>query len=177
MNQTIFNFLFSFSHQAAWLDALTVFIAEDLIWFWVIALLALAVVFFRRQRTLEAVFFSASAAVISWSVSQLIKLVLASQRPFVDLPLGSTLLTYGSGNDAFPSSHASFLFALALGLYFYNRSLGVGSLLIAVAVSLARITTGLHWPVDVAAGFLLATGVTLLLRYWALQYLRPRSFR
>ena len=110
-------------------------------------------------------------------MSRLLKILLASRRPFVDLPAGSTLLTSGSGNNAFPSSHATFLFALAAAVYFYNRPLGVISLLIAVAVSLARVATGLHWPIDIAGGFFLALLLTFFLRYLVLKYVRSRNFR
>lgn len=177
MNELIFNWLFSLTHQSTWLDSLTVFVAQDLIWFWIIILIAIAIIFFRRSETLETVFFSASAAIISWSISQLLKILLASQRPFVNLPAGSTLLASGSGNDAFPSSHATFLFALATAVYFYNRPLGIISLLVAVAVSLARVATGLHWPIDIAGGFFLALLLTFFLRHLTLKYIRPRPFR
>lgn len=163
MNQAIFNFLFSLTHRSSFFDALTVFLARDLIWFWVIVLAAVAIIYFRRVKTLESLIFSASAVIISWSASQLIKILLGSSRPFVDLPVGSTLLT--TGGDAFPSSHASFLFALTISIYLYNRTLGLLTLVVAILVSLARIATGLHWPIDVVGGFVLAFIVVLFLQY------------
>lgn len=175
MNQLIFNWLFSFTHQSSLFDSLTVFAAQDLIWFWVIILLAIAIIFFRRSETWEAVIFSVGATIISWSGSQFLKMLLGTSRPFVNLPVGSTLLTY-SGNDAFPSSHATFLFALAAAVYFYNRTLGTISFAVAILVSASRVATGLHWPIDIAGGFFLALVIILLLRYWALKYVRPRSF-
>jgi undecaprenyl-diphosphatase len=176
MNQAIFNLLFSLTHRSAGLDSLTVFIAQDLIWFWLIILAALAIVFWRRERTLEAVVFSLSAAVIAWSFSGLIKLLLASERPFINLPVGSTLLTYATP-EAFPSGHATFLFALAIGVYSYNRVLGAITVVVALFVSVARVATGLHWPVDVVGGFFLALIVALFLRYLITnKLLRSRGF-
>lgn len=168
MNQIIFNFLFSLTNRSPWVDGLTVFLAQDLIWFWLIVLTALAIIFWRRERTLEAIAFSLSSAVLAWSFSGLIKMLLASERPFVNLPAGSTLLTYASP-EAFPSGHASFLFALAAAVYFYHRSLGVATLFIAIFVSVARIATGLHWPMDVFGGFFLALILVLFLRLFVLQ--------
>lgn len=178
MNEAIFNFLFSLTHRSPFFDSLTVFIAQDLIWLWVAILIFIAVLSLRRHHfTFEAMAFVLIATIASWSVSEFLKMVFATKRPFMDLPVGSTLLSYVNGSDAFPSSHATFLFALAVALYFYNRTLGTISLVIAVLVSLARVATGLHWPVDILGGLTLALVVTLLLRYWTLKTLRPRSFR
>ncbi len=73
---------------------------------------------------------------------------------------------------AFPSGHTATIFAWAgvLALGFKNGWLGVGLLLIAVAVGLSRIMVGVHWPLDVLGGALLgwmsAVWATGLARRW-----------
>jgi undecaprenyl-diphosphatase len=65
------------------------------------------------------------------------------------------------GWSSFPSDHAALLFALATGVFFISRLLGV---LIAihlfVIIVLTRIYLGLHYPTDLLAGALLGIVMT-----------------
>jgi undecaprenyl-diphosphatase len=174
MNQIIFDLLFSLTHRYDWFDTFVVFAARDLPRLLVVLLLALAAVYYRRSPVLQAALFSAAAALFAWAGSRLIKLLYLSERPFVNLPEGTTLLTYASP-EAFPSGHASFFFALAIGLYFYYPRLGVGCILTALLIGFARIATGLHWPIDIVGGFFLALIVALILRYLVLRNRNSRT--
>jgi undecaprenyl-diphosphatase len=51
-----------------------------------------------------------------------------------------------------PSGHATFLFALATGVYAVNRRAGLILFTIAGIISLARIMAGVHYPGDIVAG-------------------------
>ncbi|RYY78539.1 MAG: phosphatase PAP2 family protein [Comamonadaceae bacterium] len=57
-----------------------------------------------------------------------------------------------------PSTHASVMFTVALGCLWRPRLRSVGWLLTAMALltALARIHVGMHFPIDIAAGLLLA---------------------
>ena len=74
---------------------------------------------------------------------------------------------------SFPSDHAAFYFALALGLFFANRRAGAFALAwTVVAICGSRIVTGAHSPLDIAAGIAIgAAGVG------ALQWLVARFAR
>lgn len=76
------------------------------------------------------------------------------------LPYGVSATNLGSWSS-FPSDHAALFFALATGLFFISRILGV---LIAVhlllIVVLARIYLGLHYPTDLLAGAILGIVIT-----------------
>lgn len=175
MNQIIFNLFSSLAHRSDWFDAFLVFAAQDLPRLLILLLAILAAIYYRRLPVITAALFAGSTATFAWAGSRLIKLFYFSERPFVNLPEGTTLLTYGSP-EAFPSGHASFLFALAIGIYFYYPRLGVGCILAALLVSFARIATGLHWPLDIVGGFFLALIVALILRFLVLRQQKPRSF-
>lgn len=59
----------------------------------------------------------------------------------------------GTPENAFPSQHAAVAFGMVWPLHWLRRRrLAAGFVVIAVLVSLGRIATGLHFPVDVAGG-------------------------
>jgi undecaprenyl-diphosphatase len=71
-------------------------------------------------------------------------------RPFADHPVN--LLFYHPTDSSFPSNAATLGFAIAAGVWFYNRSWGRMFLLLAALFGLSRIFGGVHYPSDVIAG-------------------------
>ncbi|HEX8238815.1 MAG TPA: phosphatase PAP2 family protein [Allosphingosinicella sp.] len=72
---------------------------------------------------------------------------------------------------SFPSDHAGFFLALSLGIFLASRKAGAVALAwTAAAILLPRIVTGMHSPLDIAAGG--AIGAALLL---AIQYVARRT--
>jgi membrane-associated phospholipid phosphatase len=120
-----------------------------------LALAALAVV---RGRPRVAVVVVALIAATSVS-SQLLKALLAHPRmpPFLSYPVGP---------EALPSGHATAAMSLALaGVLAAPRrarlAAAVVGALLALGVGASVITWGWHFPSDVVAGYLLATGWAL----------------
>jgi undecaprenyl-diphosphatase len=71
-----------------------------------------------------------------------------------------------AANDlvTFPSDHAAFFFALALGIFLACRRAGIIALAWALVVTLgSRVAAGMHWPLDIAAGAALGAAVLLAL--------------
>ena len=65
----------------------------------------------------------------------------------------------------FPSDHAAFFVALALGIWLACRTAGWIALGWTVAVTLAtRVAAGMHWPLDIAAGAAIGAAVLGLLQ-------------
>jgi membrane-associated phospholipid phosphatase len=120
-----------------------------------LALAALALV---RGRPRAAVAVVALIAATSIS-GQVLKVLLAHPRfpPIFDYPVGP---------EALPSGHATAAMSLALaGVLAAPRRArpfaGVLGLLLAVGVGVAVVSAGWHFPSDVIAGYLLATGWAL----------------
>ncbi len=81
---------------------------------------------------------------------------------------------------SFPSDHAGFFVALSLGIFFASRRAGSIALAwTAAIVLLPRIVTGMHSPLDIAAGAGIGAGFLLAVQFAARQIPRraPRSDR
>jgi membrane-associated phospholipid phosphatase len=78
---------------------------------------------------------------------------------------------------SFPSDHAGFFVALSLGIFMASRRAGAVALgWTGAAILLPRIITGMHSPLDIAAGAAIGAGVLLAAhlaagrtRRWALE--------
>lgn len=83
--------------------------------------------------------------------------------------------------DSFPSHATLVYFAVAAGLWTFNRRLSLGLALLALGiVSVPRIYLGGHYPIDVAASIVLAIATLTLIRQWRLpsaiaEWLDPRA--
>lgn len=106
-----------------------------------------------------------SAALFAWAVSWIIKHVYPSPRPFVLLDDVTKLLDYGR-MESFPSGHATFFSAIATVLYFYHKKIAIFYLLGALVIGLSRIIAGIHWPIDILAGYVIG-GIIASFVYYA----------
>ena len=172
MNEALFYFLNNFVLRSKLFDALIIFGAEYLIW--VLAAALIAILFYgllaRRTKVAGSLALVFVAAAIAWGVAQVIKYFYASPRPFLVLPDVNVLFLHGD-NDSFPSGHATFVFALATALYFYHRQLAYLYFVGAVLIGLSRIIVGIHWPVDILAGYVLGGATSVMIYYLYKRFL------
>jgi undecaprenyl-diphosphatase len=110
----------------------------------------------RTERRRGAVLGTAAAG-LALLVAQPIAHLVGRARPYVDHPVN--LLIARSPDPSFPSDHATGAFALAFGLWLYDRTLGTVLLVLAALLSLSRVYVGTHYPGDVLAGALLGAGM------------------
>ena len=71
-------------------------------------------------------------------------------RPFVENHVN--LLVDRVNQSAFPSGHAAFFFAISTIIYLYNKKAGLLFFLASFLISISRVFTGIHWPLDILAG-------------------------
>ena len=81
-------------------------------------------------------------------------------RPFEDLDVN--LLFYMPTDSSFPANPAAFGFALALGVWTWNRKVGWALLAPAVLFSLSRLYAGVFYPLDVIGGAAVGAATALL---------------
>ncbi|HEX6977452.1 MAG TPA: phosphatase PAP2 family protein [Patescibacteria group bacterium] len=135
------------------------FLASFLIWFmWA----GVAVLWFidgkiKKEQVLHALV----AATIAWVISEALKQLFHTPRPFVVNGLRPLTATVPS-DPAFPSTHAAAVFALATTIWFHDRKVGIFFVVAAVVVGVARILANVHYPEDILAGAIIGSFAALL---------------
>jgi undecaprenyl-diphosphatase len=117
-----------------------------------------AIVFFQSSGRRRAAFFAFTALSVILSrglLTEIIRFVYSHPRPFDALNFAP--LIPESGNS-FPSGHASFFFALAMSIWFFSKEWGITYFILAALNGLARIYSGVHWPLDIIGGVIVGMG-------------------
>ncbi len=137
--------------NSAFLKELTIFFADYLGYF-LIGFLAILFLF-RFKKYFFVALQGAVAVVLSRGIiTEIIRFFWHRSRPLLE------------GTGSFPSGHATFYFALAAVLYFYNRKLGILAFVITSVMGIARVFAGYHWPSDILGGAVIgiASGVVVV---------------
>jgi membrane-associated phospholipid phosphatase len=116
----------------------------------------------RRERRAGAVLATAAAG-LSLLLNQPIAHAVERVRPYLAHPAHAHLLIARSHDPSFPSDHATGAFALAIGIWLYDRTAGTILLALAAALAFSRVYVGTHYPGDVLAGALIGAGVAIAL--------------
>lgn len=112
----------------------------------------------RKERRSGAVLATSSAA-LALLIAQPISHLVDRARPYVTHPHDAHLLIARSHDPSFPSDHAIGAFALAFGVWVYDRTLGSLFLVLAALLAFSRVYVGTHYPGDVIGGALLGMAV------------------
>lgn len=167
MNDNIFFFFYNLAHQNYFWDSVIIFFAVHFPY--LVILSALSLLLLRKEtfphpmskfREIFVVFFS---TVSDWFLSYILKFLFHTVRPF-DL-FQNVISLFPESGYAFPSAHATFFMALAVSVFFYNKRVGYIFTIFAVLIGLARITAGVHFPVDILGGFVLGFLVSIVVRH------------
>lgn len=119
-------------------------------------------------------------------VNILVQVFVSKDRPDVVLNLtgsrDAVLLHKYLPPSSFPSDHAAVSMAVAMatliwGIHHNKKGyiwFGLFLLLISLIMCFARITTALHWPTDIIAGFVVGTVVPMLV-LWSPTWIRTKK--
>lgn len=115
----------------------------------------------RRIDSLAAVACAGAAALLAVAVNQPLVHAVHEARPYTTHH--SILVLAQRGADfSFPSDHAVMAGAVATGLWFVSRRLGITATIASVLMAFARVYIGAHYPQDVLAGLALGCVVAIL---------------
>jgi membrane-associated phospholipid phosphatase len=108
------------------------------------------------------------AGVTAFAISWLFGWLYPHRRPIVEFPEIKEIVKPLSNWKSLPSDHTIAAFLLVYFLWYYRVPFGINSgwfvcyFLWATIVSVARVFAGVHYPRDIVAGFLLASGIAYL---------------
>lgn len=158
MNETVFNYLYSYAHINHTLDIVIIFFAQ---YFPIIILSALFVYLFKHRdnpaKGARDLFVVSAVAISAWFIASFLKDVFQTLRPFDSLSWVTSLFV--EEGYAFPSGHATAFMALGTILWFYHERLAIFFIISAGIIGIARVVAGVHFPVDILGGLFL--GVVL----------------
>ena len=164
LNKQVFLFLNSLANKNSVLDAIWVFFAQ-----YAIFIFGLVLIYFLYSD--KKLFFRLTASAIGTVILvALIKKIWPFPRPF--LQEGARLLITHLPDSTFPSKHTALAFALAMGVFFKRKRLGIWLLILASFIGLSRIIVGVHYPLDISAGIAIGIGIAGLNNKFVM---RPRS--
>ncbi len=149
-NQSVFASIHNLSGKNPLLDAAGVFLGQYLPYFLILGFLLLVLTHAGLRR--KAFFFgeAAIAVIVSRGIlTELIRHFYHHPRPFDALGFKSLIVESGT---SFPSGHASWFFALATTIWFYDKKISAWFFAGAIINGLGRIYSGVHWPLDVIGG-------------------------
>ena len=175
INLYMFNLIFSLAHRSNFLDWLIVFCANDFGYI-MIFLAVIYLVFYadgafdyhmpllQAKKKAKDIILVFSSAVIAYIGEYFLKSLMPSPRPFLYFENIKPLFLHG-GMDSFPSGHAMFFGALAMSLYFVNKKMGYLYFVVALIVGLARVASGIHFPVDIFFGYIFGIIIAVIFEF------------
>lgn len=171
MNTSLFLLINSWAGHVSLLDALMIFCAQYVWYLMTFGVLVMAAHRYPKWRDMAIVSIG-SAAVARLVVGEIIKRLYYHPRPYWVLD-NVRLLLAKELESSFPSGHTIFVFALATGVYLYNKKIGKWYFALAGLVGFARVFVGVHWPYDIIGGIVLGIP-TALACDWAYRKYKHR---
>ncbi|MDO8489917.1 MAG: phosphatase PAP2 family protein [bacterium] len=102
------------------------------------------------RRWLATLVHCGVSAACALTTNLLISLIVFRMRPYVDHQ--ANLLIRGIDTKSFPSDHTAAAFAIALSIFFVNRTAGIIAFAVAFLIGISRVFVGVHYPLDVLGG-------------------------
>jgi undecaprenyl-diphosphatase len=112
-------------------------------------------------RALASSVWAGGAALCAVGLGQVIGNSIDRARPY-EAMTGIYVLVDKTKDFSFPSDHATAVGAVAVGLLFANRRIGIVAAVAAVVMAFTRVYVGAHYPSDVVAGLALGAGIAVL---------------
>lgn len=119
-----------------------------------------------QLRAMAALIWAGLGTLVAVGVNQPIVAAVAEKRPYVSIP-NALLLVGRSADYSFPSDHSVMAGAVAAGLCYVHRRLGILAWVAAALLAFSRVYVGAHYPHDVVAGLVLGAAVIVVGQFLA----------
>ena len=157
-NTDLFFWILNFSHRYTSVDLIMIFGAEIVIYLTLLLIIYLA---FRDSIKEKKSFFMFLIAILITSILvKIIHLFIFEPRPFATFPF-QPLVLYNQG-PSFPSVHSAIMATIAFSFFWYRSKWSYFLLFLMLWVGFARIYIGVHYPLDIIAGFLVGLAAVYL---------------
>ncbi len=163
-DQAAFSWIHQFAGRHVLLDDLGIFFATYVPYFLVAAFLLLA--WQAGEWRKRAYLFAEGALAVMVGrglIVEIIRWFYHEPRPF---DVYGFVPLVQEGGWSFPSAHAAWFFALALIVWYADRTWGAWLFIFAIGNGLARVYAGVHWPTDIIGGAVIGMAVA-----WAVHRL------
>ncbi|GEM_PF-337663 len=156
IDENIFNLIYGVSIRSDVMRSIMTAVAISSSRFFAVIFAGFLVYLSLKERRLVIPYLLSPA--LSVGITRLIRMFYVRSRPFTSVGIES--LIYHEASPSMPSTHAAAAFAIAIPIFFINKKIGSAVLILAFITALSRVMTGVHFPLDVAAGALLAAAIT-----------------
>jgi membrane-associated phospholipid phosphatase len=170
-DQTVFFWINGLAGHVSWIDNVIRTLSCDL-FLPVVTIIALIAIWFSGRNTADRTRnqLGVMCSLASMGIANLLVFIFNAilpdrLRPFEAFPDKVHLIFYPPTDPSFPSNAAAASFALAAGIWVYNRKLGYILSIPAIIISFGRVYMGIHYPLDIVGGFaiaILATGIVVV---------------
>lgn len=158
-------------HSPFW-DFVMYWLSDRFIWIPLYAFLLLLIIKKYKKQAWIVIISVILLIVLTDQISTFLKNAIERPRPCHNLSIQGLVYTLNGncgGSFGFVSSHATNSFGLAtmILLLFHGKIKLIGLIMIiwASLVSFSRIYLGVHYPLDIAGGFILGTSLAILIFY------------
>ena len=173
MNELLFRWINQDGgRHYGWLDGFMVFLSNPYAALVPVSVLFIYVLTRDKTRWRILVGVVLVVALDDWLGGQL-KHLFAAPRPCNELE--GVRLLQGCGANSFPSNHSANTAAFAVYTFLFYRRSGWFIWLIPLLVGLSRIYVGVHYPLDVAGGWIFGSLVAVTGYYVHIKYVHPED--
>jgi undecaprenyl-diphosphatase len=167
MDKKLFRALNQFTGHYRFLDIIMIMISKKLRYLFAFILL---IMWFRNNYHRRIVSFAVISAIITFFLTNVIKLFYFKPRPFLKNRVNLLAPVPSKKNSTFPSKHTTLAFAVAISVLFYKRTLGFILSILAFLSGFSRIWMGQHYPTDIIGSAIIgsttATCVNFSSSFW-----------
>lgn len=143
------------------INGFIIFIAQYLFLIGVAVFVLYFVLAVRKKKMAgQTIVFGLLAFVIAYAIAKIAGYLYFDSRPFA-VEHFMPLIAHEKDNG-FPSDHTLFISTLGAILYPYNKRTSILVFLIALLVGFARVYAGVHHPIDVAGGIMIAAVASIV---------------